>query len=77
MNTHPQASFSDSDALQLGWGPEIGILIITPGDFEAHWRNTDKESGFAEMAAGILGLVMDSRLYFKPKYELDESKWKN
>lgn len=53
----------------------MGILIIIPGDFDEHWRNTDKECGFEEMAAGILGLVMDSRLYFKPKYELDASQY--
>ena len=77
MNTNPQASLPDSDSLDLGWGQEIGILITTLGDLDAHWRNTDKESGFAEMAAGILGLVMDRRLHLKPEYELDESKWKN
>lgn len=36
MNTNPQASLPDSDSLDLGWGPEIGLLIPTPGDFDAH-----------------------------------------
>ena len=36
------------------------------------WRNTDKESGFAEMAAWSLGLETDGKLYPEPKCELDE-----
>lgn len=74
MNTNLQPSLPDSDSLDPGWGPETGILTTTPADLDARWRNTDKESGLAEMAAGILGLVMDSRLYLKPECELDESQ---
>lgn len=63
LNTNLQPSLPDSDSLDMGWGPEIGILITTPGDLDAHWRNTDKESGFAEMASGILGLVTERAGY--------------
>lgn len=36
MNTNPQASLPDSDSLDLGWGPDTGLLIPTPGDFDTH-----------------------------------------
>lgn len=36
MNTNPQTSLPDSDSLDLGWGPEINIFIMTAGDLDAH-----------------------------------------
>lgn len=36
MHTNPRASLSDSDSLDLGWGPERGIFMTTSGDLDPH-----------------------------------------
>lgn len=73
MVTDLQRALPDSDSLDLGWGPEIGILMTTPGDLDAHWRNTDKE-WMCRNGSWDSGVGNGQWELLKPEYELDPSQ---